>query len=135
MEKLWNSVLEEISTKISKASFETWLKSTTAEMTDNIIFIKAPNSFARDWIEKNYKSLISITLYEITGKTYELMVVEGENRTTDVKSDTSYKLDTSNTSDKLINLIKEQGKLLRDQQERIDSLEKRVSDLELKHRH
>lgn len=135
MEKLWNSVLEEISTKISKASFETWLKSTTAEMTDNIIFIKAPNSFARDWIEKNYKSLISITLYEITGKTYELMVVEGENRTTDVKSDTSYKLDTSNTYDKLINLIKEQGKLLRDQQERIDSLEKRVSDLELKHRH
>lgn len=53
MDNIWKSVQDVISTKISKASFETWLKSTSAEVIDNTVFIKAPNSFARDWIERH----------------------------------------------------------------------------------
>lgn len=47
---------------------------------------------------------------EITGKTYEIIVVDNNNRPTEYGS--SDELDTSNNYDKLINLIKEQNELL-----------------------
>lgn len=73
-----------------------------------------------------------MSLTEINGNTYELIVVDGNNRITEFESDPSDKLETNNTYDKLINLIKEQSQLLSEQQERIDTLEKRVNHLELK---
>ena len=132
MDNIWLSVQSIISTNISKASYETWLKDTSAEIIDNTVFIKAPNSFARDWIERHYKSLISDCLLEVTGDTYEITVVDDKNRPTEFEMDSSNELENSNTYDELINLIREQSNLLRNQQERIDSLEKRVNDLELK---
>lgn len=132
MVKLWESVLEELRTKISKASYETWFKSIATEITDNTILIKAPNSFARDWIAKHYESKISEILTEKTGKTYELIIVNSENRPSNIESNSSDLHATSNVYNKLINVVKEQNKLLRDQQERIDALEKRVHNLEMK---
>ena len=66
---LWNSALASIEKKISKPSFETWLKSTSAHSLDgNTLIIIAPNEFARDWLEERYSGLISGILYEITGE-------------------------------------------------------------------
>ena len=132
MDNIWESVRDIISTKISKASYETWLKNISAEIIDNTAFIKTPNSFARDWIERQYKSLISDCLYEVTGTTYELIIVDDKSRPTELGLNSSNDLKDSNTYDKLIYLIKEQNNLLHNQQERIDSLEKRVNDLEMK---
>ena len=50
MESIWKSVRDLINTKISKASYETWLMNTSAEIIDNTVFFKAPNTFAREWI-------------------------------------------------------------------------------------
>lgn len=62
-----------IETKISKPSFETWLKSTKAHsLQGDTLTITAPNEFARDWLEERYSQLISGILYEITGE--ELIV-------------------------------------------------------------
>ncbi|MCP8617203.1 chromosomal replication initiator protein DnaA [Salirhabdus salicampi] len=66
--ELWSETLKSIETKISKPSFDTWLKSTKAKGLENqTIIIAAPNEFARDWLENSYSTLISETLLEVTG--------------------------------------------------------------------
>ncbi len=58
--------------KVSKPSFDTWLKSTEAKFIENDqIVIAAPNEFARDWLENSYSKLISSTIYDITGAELE----------------------------------------------------------------
>jgi chromosomal replication initiator protein len=70
---LWNKALGNIEKKISKPSFDTWLKSTKAHLLQgDTLTITAPNEFARDWLEERYSQLISGILYEITGE--ELVV-------------------------------------------------------------
>ncbi|MBO8172178.1 MAG: chromosomal replication initiator protein DnaA [Bacillaceae bacterium] len=68
IEDLWQEALSIIKTKLSKPSFETWLKSTRASaLHDDTLIITAPNEFARDWLDSRYSSLIADILYEITG--------------------------------------------------------------------
>ena len=69
LEKLWNAVLAQAEQKISKPSFDTWLKSTKllAHSGTNVT-ISAPNSFARDWLEQYYIHMITGILNELTGE-------------------------------------------------------------------
>lgn len=69
LEELWNNVLAQVEQKISKPSFETWLKSTKLLSYKGAnITIAAPNSFARDWLENHYIHLITGILNELTGE-------------------------------------------------------------------
>ncbi|TFB21101.1 chromosomal replication initiator protein DnaA [Filobacillus milosensis] len=66
--EIWTKALAEIEKKVSKPSFDTWLKSTEAKFVENDhIIIAAPNEFARDWLENSYSKLIASTIYDITG--------------------------------------------------------------------
>ncbi|MGM9986875.1 MAG: chromosomal replication initiator protein DnaA [Bacillaceae bacterium] len=66
---LWKKVLVEIEKKVSKPSFETWLKSTEAyTLKNNILIVIAPNDFARDWLESHYSNLITETIFELTNE-------------------------------------------------------------------
>ena len=57
---LWNQTLSNIEKKISKPSFDTWLKSTKAHVLQgDTLIVTAPNEFARDWLEGRYSQLIS----------------------------------------------------------------------------
>ena len=68
LDEIWSSVLAQVETKISKPSFETWLKSTKLLSYQNdTVTISAPNSFARDWLENHYVHLITGILSELTG--------------------------------------------------------------------
>ena len=69
LEQLWNNVLSKVEQKISKPSFETWLKSTKLlSYKGTNVTIAAPNSFARDWLENHYVHLITGILTELTGE-------------------------------------------------------------------
>ena len=69
LEDLWNQVLSQVEQKISKPSFETWLKSTKLlTYRGQTITIAAPNSFARDWLETHYIHLVAGILTELTGE-------------------------------------------------------------------
>jgi len=73
---LWKKVLDVIETKLSKPSFETWLKSTQAvSLIKDELTIVAPNEFARDWLESRYSTLIQDTLYEIVGEKLDIKLV------------------------------------------------------------
>jgi chromosomal replication initiator protein len=69
LEELWKNVLAQVEQKISKPSFETWLKSTRLlSYRGSNVTIAAPNSFARDWLENHYVHLIAGILSELTGE-------------------------------------------------------------------
>ena len=69
LEELWSSVLAQVEKKISKPSFETWLKSTKMlTYQGDTVTIAAPNSFARDWLDTHYVHLIAGILTELTGE-------------------------------------------------------------------
>jgi len=68
IQELWSRALASIQKKLSKPSFETWLKATTADSyRDDVLVIAAPNEFARDWLENHYTGLIMETLKDLTG--------------------------------------------------------------------
>ncbi|MEW9053336.1 MAG: chromosomal replication initiator protein DnaA [Neobacillus sp.] len=78
---LWNAALADIEKKISKPSFDTWLKSTKAHsLQGNLLIITAPNEFARDWLEERYSKLISGILYEITGEELSVKFIIPQNQ-------------------------------------------------------
>ncbi|GIN21943.1 MAG TPA: chromosomal replication initiator protein DnaA [Bacillus bacterium] len=73
---LWEKVLEKIEKKISKPSFDTWLKSTEAhELHGDTMTIAVPNEFARDWLEGRYTNLISKILYELVGENLNIKFI------------------------------------------------------------
>ena len=81
---LWERVLSEMETKVSKPSFETWLKSTKANVIQNdVITVTAPNEFARDWLEDHYASLTSDTIENLTGSRLTPKFVIPQNESVD----------------------------------------------------
>lgn len=81
---LWNAALANIEKKISKPSFDTWLKSTKAHsLQGNLLVITAPNEFARDWLEERYSQLIAGILYEITGEELSVKFIIPQNQKED----------------------------------------------------
>lgn len=78
---LWHAALANIEKKISKPSFDTWLKATKAHaLQGNLLVITAPNEFARDWLEERYSQLISGILYEITGEELSVKFIIPQNQ-------------------------------------------------------
>src|SRR5690625_1774090 len=84
---MWRATLDVIKEKISKPSFDTWLKNTTAEHMDQTsLTIGVPNDFTKEWLEGHYTSLISETLEEITGADFTInFMIPNHDSTKDVK--------------------------------------------------
>jgi chromosomal replication initiator protein len=69
----WQDVLEILQTKVSKPSYDTWLKSTRASVfSDTLLCIQAPNEFAREWLESRYAKIISGAVFERFNRTVEI---------------------------------------------------------------
>ncbi|MFD0767553.1 chromosomal replication initiator protein DnaA [Bacillus sp. CGMCC 1.60114] len=79
---LWNSTLKELEKKVSKPSYETWLKSTKAySLKKDVLTITAPNEFARDWLESHYSDLISETIIHLMGAELEIRFIIPQSQT------------------------------------------------------
>ncbi|WP_404450745.1 chromosomal replication initiator protein DnaA [Virgibacillus necropolis] len=82
IEELWTATLEKVEEKVSKPSFDTWLKNTKAEkLQEDTLIVSAPNEFARDWLEGRYTVLISEILFEITGASLKTKFIIPETNT------------------------------------------------------
>lgn len=86
--ELWSQTLEEMKKKISKPSYETWLKTTKAHtLTESELVVLARSEFERDWLELNYSNYISDIIFQLTGSnlqikfTVEHKIVIEENTT------------------------------------------------------
>ncbi|WP_134755647.1 chromosomal replication initiator protein DnaA [Paenibacillus athensensis] len=80
--EMWQQVLSIIQTKLSKPSFDTWLKSTKANVfNDTTVVVCAPNNFAREWLESRYTKLIEGTIFDFMNKRVEVkFVIETEEQ-------------------------------------------------------
>ena len=82
IDALWDQVLAQMEKKVSKPSYETWLKSTKASsLQGDTLTITAPNEFARDWLEGRYTHLISSVLYEVIGEELFVKFIIPQNQT------------------------------------------------------
>jgi len=78
---MWQQVLSIIQTKLSKPSFDTWFKATKASfLSDDMVVISAPTTFAAEWLEGRYTKLVRTTLYEYLGRDVDIKFVVEENK-------------------------------------------------------
>ena len=58
-QELWNNVLHEIETSVSKANFATWFRETRISGFENgIVHLSVPNTFVQEWLYKKFHQLI-----------------------------------------------------------------------------
>jgi chromosomal replication initiator protein len=75
--ELWQSVLNSLEEKISKPSFETWLRSTSIQsFTQSSLTISTPNKFTKDWLESRYSTLIQKSIFDIIEKNLDLIFID-----------------------------------------------------------
>lgn len=76
IQDLWDKVLEGVQKRVSKPSFETWLKETQAlRLEDDTLIISVPNDFARDWLRDRYTNIICDVLRSILGKSIRVQFI------------------------------------------------------------
>lgn len=101
---IWDQALGSIKKKLSKPSFETWLKETEAQAIDGqTMIISVPNEFSHDWLKEHYSKLISDILFDITGVRYNVRFVISPKKTDEKKKSvrpTKRKSDSMNLSSK-----------------------------------
>ncbi|MCA1040553.1 hypothetical protein LCM00_13660 [Bacillus infantis] len=121
--ELWSEVLNSLSKKLSRPSFETWLVNTTAECKNNVVFVKAENNFQAEWLDARYKLLISKTVEEVVGKSMEIKILITDERT-GLERKEFQKYSVSNGHEELISLIEAQQDKINELEDRINRLEK-----------
>ncbi|MBD2244509.1 chromosomal replication initiator protein DnaA [Nostoc sp. FACHB-888] len=68
IETLWSQVLERLQLELSRPTFETWIKTASAErLENNCLVIRTPNPFARNWLQKYYINTIAHVVQDILG--------------------------------------------------------------------
>jgi len=73
--QLWNDTIIEIEKKISAQHFKTWIKPIHLKLIDKeTITLTVNNKFIKDWVNKNFKTIINETVKEITGLNYEIII-------------------------------------------------------------
>ncbi len=82
LEDLWNQILEQLQLKLSRPTFETWIKSATVETYENgCLTLLTPNPFARNWIQKYYIKTIADVAQDILGEPIEIHINAANNNT------------------------------------------------------
>ncbi|MBW4636917.1 MAG: chromosomal replication initiator protein DnaA [Gloeocapsa sp. UFS-A4-WI-NPMV-4B04] len=75
LEILWSQVLERLQLQLSRPTFETWIKTATAEeLENNCLVIRTPNPFARNWLQKYYIKTIADVVQDILGHPVEIQL-------------------------------------------------------------
>jgi len=88
LENLWSQVLERLQLQLSRPTFETWIKSATAERMDgNCLIICTPNPFARNWLQKYYVKTIADVAQEIVGYPVDIHITVRPGAETETASE------------------------------------------------
>lgn len=65
---LWEEALGAIRERVNPLTFKTWFENIApVNMEEGVLTVSAPSSFAKEWLESRYSSLISSALSEIIG--------------------------------------------------------------------
>jgi chromosomal replication initiator protein len=71
--EIWQATLDRIEKKLSKPSFETWLKTTKpVSLNEDTLVISVPNDFTRDWLQGRYAEMIAETLKDVSSRDFQI---------------------------------------------------------------
>lgn len=71
--QVWSSILDILEDKITEQSYKTWFsESKPADITDDQMFIKVPSKFIADYLNKNYRGIISEISFSLYDKKYKI---------------------------------------------------------------
>jgi chromosomal replication initiator protein len=75
LENFWNQVLERLQVQLSRPTFETWIKTASAEkLQADCLVICTPNPFARNWLQKYYVKTIADVVHDILGHPVDIQI-------------------------------------------------------------
>ncbi len=75
---IWNQALGELEQKVSRPSFETWLKDTEPlALEQNRLTVSVPTDFVKEWLENRYSQLILDVLRDLSGEDLTVRFVVG----------------------------------------------------------
>jgi len=70
----WALCLEYMSHRVKQQSFNTWLKPTTGNLSENGKFVvRVRNQFVSDWLQNHFRELIEEAIAEILGTSHSLV--------------------------------------------------------------
>ncbi|MGF7186437.1 chromosomal replication initiator protein [Desulfitispora alkaliphila] len=102
---LWDQCLNVLEQKLSKPSFETWIKSVYMVDVDNSnITLAVPNDFAKEWIENHYRTTIKMVVDNVFEKSLTISFVipsENEQNSIDFEDEESMENDGVEIVEKL----------------------------------
>ncbi|HEY9847607.1 MAG TPA: DnaA/Hda family protein, partial [Candidatus Caenarcaniphilales bacterium] len=83
VESLWSQVLERLQLQLSRPTFETWIKTASAEKLEHDrLVILTPNPFARNWLQKYYVKTIVDVVQDVLGRPIEIQIVIAQGEET-----------------------------------------------------
>ena len=79
---LWQAVLEELRTRLSRSVYDSWIKNLTLlSLSENVALLSAPSSYTSNYIEARYLTQIAKSLSRIVGRDVSIkFVIEGNAR-------------------------------------------------------
>lgn len=98
LDSLWSQVLERLQLQLSRPTFETWIKTASAQqLENNCLVICTPNPFARNWLQKYYIKTIADVVQDILGYPVEIhiTVAKGDESSRFVDPEVSWPVPTA----------------------------------------
>lgn len=91
LEIIWGQALKIIKKQLNNATYKAWFENTSPVHIDSdSVTISAPNSFAKEWLESRYISLIADALFQVVGEEMHLKVVVDEEEQLSINQDNNH---------------------------------------------
>jgi chromosomal replication initiator protein len=78
--EVWQRCVNDVQARLTTPASRTWFEETEAlALTDDSITLRAPNSFAKEWLEHRYATLLQDALRRACGRELRLEILAGSN--------------------------------------------------------